>query len=122
MSKLGARIRMGATLAAGAALLLWLHRFFAPGVLSLAVVVVLALLSVWELDRMGSFRGRKLAWTLYPAALGSAVVVGIDLFSSLHLDAGWALATLYGCATVLAWPWGSIGASVEVVDGRTKLP
>ena len=65
MSSLGKRVRMGATLAVAAAGLLWLHTLLSVGVLSLAVVSVLALLSAWELDRMGSFRGRKLGTARY---------------------------------------------------------
>lgn len=124
MGKLAARVRMGVTLAAGAALLLWLHRFFPAGVLSLAVVLVLALLSVWELDRMGSFRGRKLAWTLTPAALVSAGFVAWCLFDGGRVAAPWALLGLYSCAAIFSWPWvrGTAGASIDVLDGRERLP
>lgn len=124
MGKLGARIRMGVTLAAGAALLLYLHRFFAPGVLSLAVVLVLALLSVWELDHMGSFRGRKLAWTLVPASLVSAAVAALCVYDK-SIGATWGLAGLYACSGVFSWPYvrfKPLVDHIEVLDGRPKLP
>lgn len=124
MGKLAERIRMGATLAVGAAALLWLHRFFRAGVLSLVVMSVLALLSVRELDRMGRFRGRKLGWTLVPATLVSAAFVVWCLLEPGSLSAPWALVALYAGAALCAWPYvrTSTPAGGSPAQGAEKLP
>src|SRR5262245_4098 len=109
MSSLGKRVRMGATLAVGAAALLWLHSRFPAGVLSLAVVTVLAVLSAWEFDRMGSFRGRKLGTMLYSTSalscLALAFVLAKDDARELHPGTG--LVGLYAFAGLLSWPWAT---------------
>jgi phosphatidate cytidylyltransferase len=88
-----------------AAALLWLHSFFAAGVLSLIVVTGLAYLSLWELEHMGSLAGRKLGWmlgfvaTLLSAALGTVLVRGDPIGPVVGLGA------LYLLAAVLSGPW-----------------
>ncbi len=126
MSAFAARVRTGTTLAVAAAGLLWLDTLFPPGRLAWAVVTGLALVSVWELDRMGSFGARRLGSMLYVAAAGCALVAGLAVFRSSELGGpGW-LAALYGCALVLSWPWLPLawyaGAQIEVRDGRLRLP
>lgn len=106
MSRLAARVLTGTTLALVAAGLLWLSGRFAPGRVAFAVVTVLALLSVWELDRMGSFRGRKLGRWLYPAAIVCALIIGAALFvAERHVSAMELLMVLYCFVSVLLWPW-----------------
>lgn len=76
MSRLAARVRTGTTLAVVAAGLLWLNTRLPQGLLALVVAAVLALVSSWELDRMGSFRGRGLSLPLYGAWL---MLVGLEV-------------------------------------------
>lgn len=125
MSRLAARVLTGTTLAVVAAGLLWLDTRIAPGRLALFVAGGLALVSVWELERMGSFRGRKLGWTLYPATLACAALVGVDLFDAHHLPAGLVLVALYPLAAALAWPWiptRFIPCTIDIRDGHERLP
>jgi phosphatidate cytidylyltransferase len=103
MSRLVARVLTGTTLALVAAGLLWLSGRFASGRVSFFVVTTLALLSAWELDHMGSFRGRKLGRALYPAACACAAIVAIDVFGPADRHALFALFGLYVCALVCAW-------------------
>ncbi len=112
MSAFAARVRTGTTLAVAAAGLLWLDTLFPPGRLAWVVVTGLALASVWELDRMGSFGARKLGPRLYAAALACALLVAVDLFASEHVSASLGLAALYLAAGLVAWPW----------PGREPLP
>lgn len=93
-------------LAVAAAGLLWLHSHFLPGVLSLLVVTLLAFLAIWELDRMGSFRGRELGMALYPAAVAAALVVGMRVFD--RMGSRWELALVYACAGFVAPPFGRL--------------
>jgi len=67
MSRLAARVLTGTTLAVVVAGLLWLNTRLPHGLLALIVAAVLALVSVWELDRMGSFRGRGMGTPLHAA-------------------------------------------------------
>jgi CDP-diglyceride synthetase len=129
MSRLAARIRTGLSLAAGAALLLWLHPRFEAGVLSLVVVTALAGLSIWELDHMGSFRGRKLGWMLSFACAAQVLGLGYLVLARIGLDPRVGLIALYGASALLAWPylgWGFLasflGRSLDVQDGRERLP
>ena len=128
MSALRARIRTGATLAVAAVGLLWLDTHVARGRLALAVVTLLALLSAWELDRMGTFRGRRLGPSLYVAALLCALATGYDVYAAEHVPAVPALVLLYACAGLSAWPWllhrwllSSTG-SIEVVGAGERVP
>lgn len=57
MSRLAARVVTGTTLALLAAGLLWLDALLPSGRLSWIVATALGLVSAWELDRMGRFRG-----------------------------------------------------------------
>jgi len=128
MSSLAKRVRMGTTLAVAAAGLLWLHPLCAPGVLALAVVSVLALLSSWELDRMGSFRGRKLGTMLYSTSGVACVALGFILLRDDGHDVGpvGGLVGLYAIAGLFSWPWLPPGwplqRSPQVLDGRERLP
>jgi phosphatidate cytidylyltransferase len=112
MSAFAARVRTGTTLAVAAAGLLWLDTLFPPGRLAWVVVTGLALVSAWELDRMGSFGARELGPRLYAAALACALLVAMDLFASEHVPASLGLAALYLAAGLVAWPW----------PGRERLP
>jgi len=69
MSRLAARVLTGTTLAVVVVGLLWLNTRLPRGVLALVVAAVLAFVSLWELDRMGSFRGRGLHLPLYGALM-----------------------------------------------------
>ena len=126
MSRLAARIRTGLTLAAGAAALLWLHPLFPAGVLSLVVVSLLAGLSIWELDRMGSFRGRKLGWMLTFAGILQTAALAVLILNSRELGPRLGLAALYGASALLSWPClnplGWVRPSLEVRDDRARLP
>jgi len=106
MNGLGRRVRTGTTLAVVAAGLLWLHSLMPAGVLSLVVVTLLALLAIWELDHMGSFQGRDLGLVLYPAALASALVVGLGFLE--RFGPLWELAMVYLFAGVSAPPFGKL--------------
>lgn len=110
MSRLAARVATGLTLAAAVLTLLWLDGRFAPGRIAYGVVTLLALTLAWELDHMGSLRGRGLGWMLYPAAVVLALLVALDLFTGLHLGPPQALCALYACAALFSWPWLPIGA------------
>jgi phosphatidate cytidylyltransferase len=109
MSSLGKRVGTGTTLAAAVAALLWLHPFLPAGMLSLGVVSVLAFLSAWELDRMGSFGGRGGAWLLYPAATLQVLLAGFLLLADPGHGAGPQLAALYAGAGLFCWPRGILG-------------
>jgi phosphatidate cytidylyltransferase len=126
MSGLARRVRTGATLGVAAAGLLWAHRLFPAGILSLAVVTGLAFLSIWELDRMGSFRGRKLGWMLYFAAGVTSAALGFVVARVPSFGPLAGLAALYVLATVLAWPWldalWPARSSPVVLDARARLP
>jgi CDP-diglyceride synthetase len=97
-----------------AAALLWLHSFFAAGVLSLIVVTGLAVLSIWELEHMGSLAGRRLGWmlgfvaTLLSAALGTVLVRGEPIGPVVGLGA------LYLLAAVLSGPWSRVAAPLAL--------
>lgn len=105
MSKLAARIRTGVTLALAAFGLLWLHRFFPGGGLSLGVMAALAALSIWELDRMGSFRGRKLGTRLHFASLVCAALLGALIYRGESPGAVQGLLLLYACALLCSFSW-----------------
>jgi phosphatidate cytidylyltransferase len=120
MSRLAARIATGLTLAALVLALLWLDTRFPPGWFALAVATVLAFASAWELDRMGSFRGRGLGPMLYAAALASAVLVGVWLGFLDRADVRWGLVLLYVSAAASSHP-GAVGLLVRIVN-RNCLP
>jgi len=125
MSKLGARIRTGGLLALCAGALLWLHQFFPAGGLSLAVMFVLVSFAVWELDRMGSLRGRRLGILLHLGSLVSAAGLAILLVRDEVPAAPLGLLLLYALAFLCSWPWVRWPWAVpgmRVEDGRTRLP
>ena len=94
MSAFAARVRTGTTLAVAAAGLLWLNSFLPRGRLALVVVTVLAWLSAWELDRMGSFRGRRLALPLYASVVLCACILAVELRRPAGFSAPQALLVL----------------------------
>lgn len=120
MSALAARVRTGTTLAVVAAGLLWLDTLLEPGHLALVVVTGLALVSAWELDRMGNLGGRGLGWVLYPAASVMALLVAIDLFTGVDLGPLQGLFGLYACAALFAWPWLPICAALRIRRRRAR--
>lgn len=123
MSKLAARVRTGSMLALAAAALLWLDGLFAPGRVALVVVTLLAFLGAWELDRMGSFAGRRLGSALTLAASACALVAGAAVLRAPSFTAPGGLAALYGCALLFSWPWlPRPGAVPGARDGRVRLP
>lgn len=112
MSKLAARVLTGASLALGAAALVWLESRFAPGRVALVAVTSIALLSAWELDHMGSLARRGLGMPLYCASLGlaalwaSAPLDGFEPLRSLLLQYGAGLgltAAGHGVGALLKW-------------------
>jgi phosphatidate cytidylyltransferase len=104
MSPLAKRVRMGATLAAAAAALLWLHPRFPAGSLSLAVVTLLVAFSIWELDRMGHLGGRGLAWALGLPAVVASLVLSWMLAGAWRIGGLTGLGGLYLLALALVFP------------------
>jgi phosphatidate cytidylyltransferase len=78
VSRLGARIVTGTTLAVLAAGLLWLDARLPAGRLPWSVATVLGLLSAWELDRMGRFRGQGHGPALATVCAGLAAGLLLD--------------------------------------------
>ncbi len=114
MSKLAARVLTGASLALGAAALVWLESRFPPGRVVLVAVTAIALLASWELDHMGALRGRGLGLPLYCASLGLAALWAFGL-----LDQSGPLVSLlflYGAALGLTFPGHLVGTLVLRVD------
>jgi len=125
MSPLAARVRTGATLIGVAALLLWLHRFFPAGALSLPVVALIAGFAVWELDRMGSLEGRRLGSMLHLASLVMAAFLLLPLLRTGRTwpaSAAGSLLVLYGIAVLCSLPSGLVGSLGRIEAGRERLP
>jgi phosphatidate cytidylyltransferase len=121
MSALAARVRTGATLAAIAAVLLWLSARFPPGSVSLAIVSVLALVAVWELDNMGRLRAVGLGRPLYRAALASSIALGLAFAREPEVPPLLGLLALYAIAAVFAWPFGTSGAGAGATRARLAV-
>lgn len=119
MSALGRRVLTGTTLAAAAAGLLWAHALFPPGVLSLIVVTLLAFLAVWELDHMGTFRGRELGAMLYPTALVMAVAIGVGFGTLDRFGLPLGLVFLHVCAGGFSYPSFPVGHLLRIVRPRS---
>ncbi len=104
MSRLATRILTGTGLALAATALVWLHAQFEQGWVALVVLTLLGLLSIWELDRMGAFRGRQLRLPLHVA------LAGLVTFELRHL----------GRASTLA-PAAELGLIYALVGGAATL-
>src|SRR5262245_53695747 len=113
MSRLGARVLTGTTLAVVAAALLWLNPRLPQGLLALVVAALLANVSAWELDRMGSFAGRGFGLPLVFATLALLVVEASFVFGSEmpHQTAPFErVAWHYGLCLVTTVPAALLGA------------
>ncbi len=121
MSRLAARVATGLTLAAVVLALLWLDGRFAAGRVALAVVTLLALVTAWEIDRMGSLRRHEFGRGLYPAALASSVVAGLVVFDAFVLEPLPTLLVLYASAAAFSWPWVAIEKSQTISGERSRL-
>ncbi|MSR61190.1 MAG: hypothetical protein EXS08_01915 [Planctomycetes bacterium] len=107
MSRLAARVLTGTTLAVVAAGLLWLSTRLPGGLLALIVVAVLAPVSAWELDRMGSFRGQGFGAPLVLSALALVLFEGAQVCASHPRTESPFLR--------LAWDYGICAATVSCV-------
>jgi phosphatidate cytidylyltransferase len=95
-SKLWRRTRVGGTIAAGLAGVLWLTTLFHSELPMLALAAAVLAVCIWEVDRMGSLRGRGLWAPLTAGALAAIWVTlvffhadaGIDLENRKHVDLG----------------------------------
>jgi CDP-diglyceride synthetase len=123
-SKLWRRTRVGGTIAVGLVGVLWLTTLFHSELPMLALAAAVLAVCIWEVNRMGSLRGRRLWAPLTAGALAAIWITlvffhdgsGIDVEDRAHVDLGFAALWLLWAAM---WSGLAVTAAYAAVCTRS---